>query len=82
MYNATYATRERRPFDENVLINVNMHLNTQITSSAASSYAFCAKHYLGVASYVLRWGLGRVRSLKIVRYEKCMRMSHWERFVT
>ena len=55
-----------RHFDEEDLITVNMHLNAQTTSSAASSYAFCARHYLGVAAYVLRWDLGRVRSCVIL----------------
>ena len=82
LYNAAYAIQELRLFVEVVFANVNMHFITQSTSSTASCYAFLAKHSPGVAAYVQRWGMGKVCCLENVRYEKCIRMSYLERFVT
>ena len=51
------------------------------TSSATSSCAFCAGHYLGVALNVLRWGLGRVRSLPNVCWTKFIRLLYLDLLV-
>ena len=78
LYKATYAIWERRHIVETIFDNVIMSLNTHTASSAASSYAFCARQYLGVAAYVLRWGLGRVGSLGNVLYAKCICICYRE----
>ena len=53
LYNATYATRESRLFVEVISPQINTHLNTHATSSVASSCAYCAVNYLGVAAFLL-----------------------------
>lgn len=72
-------TWELRHFIEPVFVTENMLWNTPTTSSPASSCAFCAGYYLGVATYVLRWGLGRIRSLAC--YTQCIRVSSLKKFV-
>ena len=80
-YNATYATWGLRFFDQTCFANVLMPFNMHTTSPAASSCAFYAGHYLGVEN-ILRWGLGRVRSLEKGCHKKSIRISYEEIFIT
>ena len=75
LQNATYETWELCHFDVTSFVNVNIPYSTPTTSSATSTCAFCAGHYLGVAVYILRISLGRVCSLENVRQTKRICMS-------
>ena len=81
MFNATYATWELWNFVATIFVHVLKPFNSPTTSPAASNCVLRSRHYLGVAVYVVRWGLDRVHSFAIVRRAQCTRVSYLERFV-